>query len=105
MAKNRKKPHGIPGYIKADTLRKLGTTFFKCADVINLPGENKEVLLSCSGMKIMCMNEITYVKNLSIIAYAMLISDFLQALLEPYGLKIGRPIPDENGGFTFLVCR
>lgn len=105
MAKNRKKPHGIPGCIKAKTLRKLGTSFFNRVDVINPPGWDKDVLLSCNGMKIVCMKEITYVKNVPVTKYAMLISDFLQALLEPYGLKIGRPIPDENGGFTFLVCR
>lgn len=105
MAKNRKKPHGISGYIKAKTLRKFGTTFFQRVDVINPPGLNKEVLFYCKKMRIICMNDITYVKDLTINDYAMLISDFLQALLEPYGLKIGRPIPDENGGFTFLVCR
>lgn len=105
MSNQKKNGAGIPGYVKAKTLRKLGLVFFDKVEVLNSPGLTREVLLYCCGMKVLSMKEIAYEKNFSSTQYALLISDFLQAFLEPYGLKVGRPIPEKDGGFTYLICR
>ncbi|MDO4343931.1 MAG: hypothetical protein Q4C50_03915 [Eubacteriales bacterium] len=56
-------------------------------------------------MKILHMRLPVYAHGIAESRYAFLISDFLQADLEAFGLKVGKPVPNEAGGYTYLVCR
>lgn len=100
---SQKAKKGIPRCIKGKTLERKASLFFKSVHIVNC--SEWDVLLVCAGMKISSMRLPVYMQHISEEKYAVIISDLLQAELEPFGVKIGRPIPNEFGGFTYLVCR
>ena len=103
MGKRRKRK-GTRGRIKEKTLRGKGKIFFRHVSVESARGTDKDVFLICSGMKILSMRSPVYAHDITETRYAFLISDFLQADLENFGLKIGKPISNETSGYTYLVC-
>lgn len=98
-------PSGLPHCIKGRTLRRRAGVFFRHVSVEHSVPADKDLWLICSGMKIPHMHYATYAKRFTLGQYALLISDFLQADLEEFGLVVGKPIPNEYGGFTYLVCK
>lgn len=100
---SKKTNKGIPRCIKGKTLERKASLFFRAVHVVNC--SEWDVLLVCVGMKICSMRLPVYMQNISEAKYALIISDLLQAELEPFGVKVGRPIPNELGGYTYLVCR
>lgn len=100
---SRKVKKGIPKYIKGQTLEKKASLFFKSVQIVNC--SEWDLLLVCAGMKICSMRLPVYMQNISEVNYALIIADLLQAELEPFGVKVGRPVPNELGGYTYLVCR
>lgn len=101
--KTKTKRRGIPNCIKAKTLERRASLFFTTVRLIDC--SEWDALLECGGMKICNMCLPVYAQNISEAKYAVIISDFLQAELESFGLKVGRPIPNKIGGYTYLICR
>lgn len=99
------KTKGIKGCIKSKTLQKKASLFFEHVHVEGYTASDKDLWLVCAGLKIGRMRAPVYYHGVSETAYFVLISDLLQADLESFGLHVGRPIPNEFGGVTYLVCK
>jgi hypothetical protein len=44
-----------------------------------------------------------YAREISSLEYLRIVSDLMQAALEPYGIKVGRPIPDGDDSYRFWI--
>lgn len=100
----KKKNTGLHGCIKGTTLLRKAKLFYNNVMLENEMDSAKDLWLICWGLKVENVKAL-YVHNISPELYASLISDFLQADLAPFGLRVGKPIPNEFGGYTYLLCR
>ena len=100
-----RRPSSIPNCIRGKILRRRAEVFFQHVSIEHSVPLGKDLWLICSGMKIPDMKSAAYTKRLTPGQYALLISDFLQADLEAFSLAVGKPLPNEYGGFTYLICK
>lgn len=105
--KGTENKYAIPGCIKAKTLKKKGEIFYRHVTVVKDPDDQLDTWLVCRGMKMLHMRNASYIHGISDGRYAAIISDLLQADLEPFGILVGKPIPMEGttDSYIYLICK